>query len=55
MAISIIELVHDPQARKFLKALDNKLKSVGAKLEIYHSSNLEEMILTDGYFNRCDQ
>ncbi|MEO3705752.1 hypothetical protein [Trichormus azollae] len=47
MEISIIELVHDLQAREFLRALDNKLKSIGAKLNICDSLNLEVMILTD--------
>jgi hypothetical protein len=41
LEISIIELVHDPQARKFIKALDNKLKIIGTKLEICDSINLE--------------
>ncbi len=50
LGISIIELVHDPQSRKFLKSLDDQLQSINAKLGIYNTinlENLEAMSLTD--------
>ncbi|MBD2209627.1 VWA domain-containing protein [Calothrix sp. FACHB-156] len=54
LAISIIQVGSDPQATKFLKALDDQLQSVGAKFDICDTvtlEDLEEMSLTDVLMN----
>ena len=54
LAISIIQVGSDPQATKFLKALDDQLQSVGAKFDICDTvtlDDLEEMSLTDVLMN----
>jgi uncharacterized protein with von Willebrand factor type A (vWA) domain len=50
LAISLIQVGTDPQATKFLKALDDQLQGVGAKFDICDTitlEDLEEMSLTD--------
>jgi len=50
LGISIIQVGSDPQATKFLKALDDQLLSVGAKFDICDTvtlDDLEEMSLVD--------
>ncbi|MCL6753895.1 VWA domain-containing protein [Nostoc sp. CCCryo 231-06] len=50
LGISIIQVGSDPQATKFLKALDDQLESVGAKFDICDTvtlDDLEEMSLAD--------
>ncbi|MCC5627971.1 vWA domain-containing protein [Nostoc sphaeroides] len=50
LAISIIQVGSDPQATKFLKALDDQLQSVGAKFDICDTvtlDDLEDMSLVD--------
>ncbi|BDI15269.1 hypothetical protein ANSO36C_10710 [Nostoc cf. commune SO-36] len=50
LGISIIQVGSDPQATKFLKALDDQLQSVGAKFDICDTvtlDDLEEMSLVD--------
>ncbi|MBD2195049.1 MULTISPECIES: vWA domain-containing protein [Calothrix] len=50
LAISIVQVGLDPQATKFLKALDDQLQSVGAKFDICDTvtlDDLEEMSLAD--------
>jgi hypothetical protein len=54
LGISIIQVGSDPQATKFLKALDDQLQSVGAKFDICDTitlEQLEEMSLTDVLIN----
>jgi Copine len=54
LGISIIQVGHDPQASKFLKALDDQLQSIGAKFDICDTitlEDLEEMSLTDVLIN----
>jgi uncharacterized protein with von Willebrand factor type A (vWA) domain len=54
LAISIIQVGSDPQATKFLKALDDQLQSVGAKFDICDTvtlDDLEEMSLADVLMN----
>ncbi|WP_413174087.1 vWA domain-containing protein [Anabaena azotica] len=50
LAISIIQVGADPQATKFLKALDDQLQGVGAKFDICDTvtlDDLEDMSLAD--------
>lgn len=54
LAISIVQVGSDPQATKFLKALDDQLQSVGAKFDICDTvtlDDLEEMSLADVLMN----
>lgn len=54
LAISIIQVGSDPQATKFLKALDDQLQGVGAKFDICDTitlDDLEDMSLTDVLLN----
>lgn len=54
LAISIIQVGSDPQATKFLKALDDQLQSVGAKFDICDTitlEDLEDMSLADVLMN----
>ncbi|MEI6430311.1 MAG: VWA domain-containing protein [Pseudanabaena sp. ELA607] len=54
LAISLIQVGNDPQASKFLQALDDQLQSVGAKFDICDTitfSDLEEMSLADVLMN----
>ncbi|BAY11964.1 vWA domain-containing protein [Calothrix sp. NIES-2098] len=54
LAVSIIQVGSDPQATKFLKALDDQLQSVGAKFDICDTvtlDDLEEMSLADVLMN----
>ncbi|MBU7585942.1 MAG: VWA domain-containing protein [Nostoc sp. TH1S01] len=54
LAISIIQVGSDPQATKFLKALDDQLQGVGAKFDICDTitlDDLEEMSLADVLMN----
>lgn len=54
LGISIIQVGSDPQATKFLKALDDQLQSVGAKFDICDTvtlDDLEEMSLADVLMN----
>ncbi|MEC4816376.1 MAG: VWA domain-containing protein [Scytonema sp. PMC 1069.18] len=43
MGISLIQVGSDPQATKFLKALDDQMESVGAKFDICDTVTLDEM------------
>lgn len=43
LAISIIQVGADPQATKFLKALDDQLQGVGAKFDICDAITLDDM------------
>jgi von Willebrand factor type A domain len=43
LAISLIQVGSDPQATKFLKALDDQLTGVGAKFDICDTVTLDEM------------
>jgi uncharacterized protein with von Willebrand factor type A (vWA) domain len=43
LAISFIQVGSDPQATKFLKALDQQLQGVGAKFDICHTLTVDEM------------
>ncbi|MBD2136745.1 VWA domain-containing protein [Anabaena sp. FACHB-1237] len=43
LAISVIQVGNDPQARKFLKALDDQLQGVGAKFDICDTVTLDEI------------
>ncbi|MDF5724989.1 MAG: VWA domain-containing protein [Rhizonema sp. PD37] len=43
LAISMIQVGSDPQATKFLKALDDQLLSVGAKFDICDTVTLDDM------------
>jgi hypothetical protein len=43
LAISMIQVGKDPQATKFLKALDDQLQSVGAKFDICDAITLDDM------------
>ncbi|MCC5635284.1 VWA domain-containing protein [Nostoc sp. CHAB 5844] len=54
LAISIIQVGSDPQATKFLKALDDQLQGVGAKFDICDTitlEDLEDMSLADVLMN----
>lgn len=54
LGISMIQVGSDPQATKFLKALDDQLQSVGAKFDICDTitlNDLEDMSLTDVLMN----
>ncbi|MBD2566347.1 vWA domain-containing protein [Anabaena lutea] len=54
LGISIIQVGNDPQATKFLKALDDQLQSVGAKFDICDTvafDDLENMSLVDVLIN----
>lgn len=54
LAISMIQVGSDPQATKFLKALDDQLQSVGAKFDICDTvtlDDLEDMSLADVLMN----
>ncbi len=43
LAISFIQVGNDPQARQFLKALDEQLMSVGAKFDIVDTVSIADM------------
>lgn len=43
LAISIVQVGNDPQASKFLKALDDQLVGVGAKFDICDTVTLDDM------------
>ena len=43
LAISMIQVGSDPQATKFLKALDDQLQGVGAKFDICDAITLDDM------------
>lgn len=43
LAISMIQVGADPQATKFLKALDDQLQGVGAKFDICDAITLDDM------------
>ncbi|WP_026731523.1 vWA domain-containing protein [Fischerella sp. PCC 9605] len=43
LGISIIQVGSDPQATKFLKALDDQMESVGAKFDICDTVTLDDM------------
>ncbi|MCX7594693.1 MAG: VWA domain-containing protein [Fischerella sp.] len=54
LGISIIQVGSDPQATKFLKALDDQMQSVGAKFDICDTitlDDMEDMSLTDVLMN----
>jgi hypothetical protein len=54
LAISMIQVGSDPQATKFLKAIDDQLQSVGAKFDICDTvtlDDLEDMSLADVLMN----
>ena len=54
LGISMIQVGSDPQATKFLKALDDQLQSVGAKFDICDTvtlDDLEDMSLADVLMN----
>ncbi|WP_016952061.1 VWA domain-containing protein [Anabaena sp. PCC 7108] len=54
LGISIIQVGNDPQATKFLKALDDQLQSIGAKFDICDTvalDDLENMSLVDVLIN----
>ncbi len=54
LGISIIQVGTDPQATKFLKALDDQLQGVGAKFDICDTitlDDLEDMSLADVLMN----
>jgi uncharacterized protein with von Willebrand factor type A (vWA) domain len=43
LAISMIQIGTDPQAKSFLKALDDRLEDVGAKFDICDTVTIEQM------------
>ncbi|NEQ19317.1 MAG: VWA domain-containing protein [Microcoleus sp. SIO2G3] len=43
LGISIIQVGSDPQATKFLKALDDQMQSIGAKFDICDTMTLDDM------------
>ncbi|HIK10588.1 MAG TPA: VWA domain-containing protein [Oscillatoriaceae cyanobacterium M33_DOE_052] len=43
LAISFIQVGQDPQARRFLKVLDDELQSAGAKFDIVDTRTIDEM------------
>jgi uncharacterized protein with von Willebrand factor type A (vWA) domain len=43
LGVSIIQVGSDPQARQFLKALDDQMQSVGAKFDICDTITLDDM------------
>ncbi|MTJ06272.1 MULTISPECIES: VWA domain-containing protein [unclassified Anabaena] len=54
LGISMIQVGNDPQATKFLKAIDDQLQSVGAKFDICDTitlDDLEDMSLADVLMN----
>jgi len=54
LAISFIQVGSDPQARQFLKALDEQLMSVGAKFDIVDTvtiADMEDMTLSEVLLN----
>jgi uncharacterized protein with von Willebrand factor type A (vWA) domain len=54
LGISVIQVGNDPQAKKFLKALDDQLQGVGAKFDICDTitlDDLEDMSLADVLMN----
>ena len=54
LAISFIQIGSDPQATRFLKALDNELQSIGAKFDVCDTltiDELEDMSLTEVLMN----
>lgn len=54
LAISMIQVGSDPQATKFLKALDDQLQGVGAKFDICDTvtlDDLEDMSLSEVLMN----
>ncbi len=54
LAISFIQVGNDPQARQFLKALDEQLMSVGAKFDIVDTvsiADMEDMTLSEVLLN----
>jgi len=54
LGISMIQVGSDPQATKFLKAIDDQLQSVGAKFDICDTvtlDDLEDMSLADVLMN----
>ncbi|PIG94273.1 VWA domain-containing protein [Gloeocapsopsis sp. IPPAS B-1203] len=54
LAISFIQVGSDPQAKKFLKAIDDQLQGVGAKFDICDTvtlDDLEEMSLSEVLLN----
>ncbi|MFM7405175.1 MAG: vWA domain-containing protein [Cuspidothrix sp.] len=54
LGISMIQVGNDPQATKFLKALDDQLQGVGAKFDICDTitlDDLEDMSLADVLMN----
>jgi hypothetical protein len=54
LAISMIQVGSDPQATKFLKAIDDQLQSVGAEFDICDTvtlDDLEDMSLADVLMN----
>jgi von Willebrand factor type A domain. len=54
LAISFIQVGNDPQAKQFLKALDEQLMSVGAKFDIVDTvtiSDMEDMTLSEVLLN----
>ena len=54
LAISMIQVGSDPQATKFLQALDDQLQGVGAKFDICDTvtlDDLEDMSLAEVLLN----
>ncbi|NMG06682.1 VWA domain-containing protein [Brasilonema sp. UFV-L1] len=54
LGISLIQVGSDPQATKFLKALDDQMQSIGAKFDICDTitlDDLEDMSLADVLMN----
>jgi hypothetical protein len=54
LGVSMIQVGSDPQAKKFLKAIDDQLQDVGAKFDICDTvtlDDLEEMSLADVLMN----
>ena len=43
LAISFVQIGNDPQARRFLKVLDDELKSAGAQFDIVDTLTIDEM------------
>lgn len=43
LAISFIQIGSDPQATRFLKALDNELQSIGAKFDVCDTLTIDEL------------
>ena len=54
LAISFVQIGSDPQATKFLQALDDQLESVGAKFDICDTvtfADIEDMSLSEVLLN----